>query len=61
LAIVLGLLMAAPAATAQTAESELLVKMSRSGVCHPRGTVHYRQTIYFEAFDSMEACRAAGQ
>jgi len=34
--------------------------MSRSGICHERGTVHYRQTIYFEAFDSMAACRAAG-
>jgi hypothetical protein len=34
--------------------------MSRSGICHARGTVHYQQTIYFEAFDSIEACRAAG-
>ncbi len=52
--------MSAPAATAQTADSEPVVKMSRSGICHARGTVHYQQTIYFEAFDSMAACRAAG-
>jgi len=58
--IVLALLLAAQDATAQTSDSEPAVKMSRSGICHVRGTVHYRQTIYFEAFDSMEACRAAG-
>lgn len=60
LAIVLGLLMAAPDATAQATDSEPDVKMSRSGICHQRGTVHYRQTIYFKAFDSMETCLAAG-
>ncbi len=50
----------AQGAAAQTADHEPAVKMSRSGICHARGTVHYQQTIYFEAFDSMEACRAAG-
>lgn len=60
MAIVLCALLAAEAATAQTPDNEPAVKMSRSGICHARGTVHYRQTIYFEAFDSMEACRAAG-
>jgi len=34
--------------------------MSRNGVCHERGSVHYQQTIYFEAFDSIETCVAAG-
>ena len=34
--------------------------MSRSGICHERGTVHYQQTIYFEPFESMQACFAAG-
>jgi len=59
-AIVLGLLLAAQDATAQAPDSEPAVKMSRSGICHARGTVHYRQTIYFEAFDSIEAYLAAG-
>ena len=40
--------------------SEPAVKMSRGGICHERGTVHYQQTIYFERFDSMQACFAAG-
>src|SRR5688500_5635784 len=47
-------------AYAQPAATEPAVKMSRSGICHERGTVHYQQTIYFETFESMEACRAAG-
>lgn len=51
--------MAAQAAAAQNAGADPTVKMSRSGMCHERGTVHYQQTIYFEAFDSMEACLAA--
>lgn len=58
--IALVLLLMAQGATAQTADHEPAVKMSRSGICHARGTVHYQQTIYFEAFNSMEACRAAG-
>jgi hypothetical protein len=57
----LVLLLTAEVAATQASESDPAVKMSRSGICHERGTVHYRQTIYFEAFDSMEACRAAGQ
>jgi hypothetical protein len=60
LVIALVLLLMAQAAAAQTSETDPAVKMSRSGICHARGTVHYRQTIYFEAFESMEACRAAG-
>jgi hypothetical protein len=44
----------------QSAAAEPVVKMSRSGICHERGTVHYQQTIYFEAFDSMAACLSAG-
>lgn len=53
-------LLLAQGAAAQIADHDPAVKMSRSGICHARGTVHYQQTIYFEAFDSMEACRAAG-
>lgn len=58
--IALVLLLTAEGAAAQNADAEPPVKMSRSGICHERGTVHYQQTIYFEAFDSIEACRAAG-
>ncbi len=58
--IALVLLLMAQGATAQAAGADPAVKMSRSGICHARGTVHYQQTIYFEAFDTMEGCRAAG-
>jgi hypothetical protein len=58
--IALVLLLTAAVAAAQTSEIGPAVKMSRSGICHERETVHYQQTIYFEAFDTMEACRAAG-
>ena len=49
-----------PSASAQPAGAETPVKMSRTGICHERGTVHYQQTIYFQPFDSMEACLKAG-
>jgi hypothetical protein len=49
-----------PSAHAQAADTKPAVKMSRSGICHERGSVHHRQTIYFESFPSLEACLAAG-
>ena len=52
--------LAVPSASAQPAGAEAPVKMSRTGICHERGTVHYQQTIYFQPFDSMEACLKAG-
>jgi len=57
LAAFLGL---ASIARAQGPDLEPAVKMSRSGICHERGTVHYQQTIYFQPFDSLEACLASG-
>jgi len=36
------------------------VKLSRSGICHEKGTEFYGRTKRFEPFDSMEACIAAG-
>ncbi len=56
---VLSMLLAAQAVIAENSATDPAVKMSRSGICHERGTVHYQQTIYFEAFDSMESCLAA--
>src|SRR5262245_44741074 len=47
-------------ARAEATDTEPAVKLSRGGICHERGTVHYQQTIYFQAFDSMQACLAAG-
>src|SRR5262245_27471594 len=52
--------MVAASVLAQNANSEPAVKMSRSGICHEHGTVHYQQTIYFEPYESMEACLTAG-
>jgi len=36
------------------------IKKSRNGICHERGTIHYVQTEYFEAFSTMEECLASG-
>lgn len=36
------------------------VKLSESGICHPRGGAYYSKTKKFRAFDSMEACIKAG-
>jgi len=47
-------------AHSQASDAEPVAKLSRSGICHERGTVAYTQTIYFQPFDSMEACLAAG-
>lgn len=58
-ALLCALLSISPA-FAQGAKTDPAVKMSRSGICHERGSVHYLQTIYFEPFDSMGACLAAG-
>lgn len=36
------------------------VKMSRSGICHPRGGSYYNQTKNYTPYPSMEACIKAG-
>jgi hypothetical protein len=36
------------------------VKRSRSGVCHFKGERGYEQTIYFIAFESLDACLQSG-
>jgi hypothetical protein len=36
------------------------VKLSRSGICHVRGTNYYANTKRFRAFPSIDACLAAG-
>lgn len=36
------------------------VKMSRTGICHPRGGTYYWKTKNFVPYNSMEACIRAG-
>lgn len=36
------------------------VKKSRQGICHESGTVSYIQTIYFESYESLQACIDSG-
>lgn len=45
---------------AQGGLTDPAVKKSRQGICHERGTISYLQTIYFDSFDSMDACRNSG-
>lgn len=45
---------------AQSSQDRPAVKKSRRDICHERGTISYVQTIYFEPFESMEACLASG-
>ncbi len=62
------LAVAAPRSVAQTAEAEAAapvdaevpVKKSRASICHPRGTLGYKQTQRYTAFDSVAACLASG-
>ena len=60
-----GTIIFAPQALSDKVESEAkvvepAVKKSRRGICHERSTIAYIQTIYFEEFDSLEACLADG-
>lgn len=36
------------------------VKLSRTGICHEQGTDFYERTKHLQAFDSIDACLAAG-
>lgn len=37
-----------------------VVKMSRSGICHPPGGTYYYKTKHYTPYKSMAACLAAG-
>jgi len=36
------------------------VKLSRSGICHAKGSTYYNRTYTFTAYPSLAACQAAG-
>lgn len=36
------------------------VKMSKTGICHPRGGTHYSRTKSFTPYKNMDACIKAG-
>jgi len=42
------------------AQSGPAVKMSRNGICHPRGGTYYGRTIHYTPYPSMAACIRAG-
>jgi hypothetical protein len=41
-------------------EGSLVVKKSRSGICHAPNSRYYTQTQQFTAYSSVEACLASG-
>lgn len=53
------LIVGAGPALAQS-QSNPPVKLSESGICHPKGGTYYAKTKKFRAFNSMEACIKAG-
>lgn len=42
------------------AQSSPAVKMSKTGICHPRGGSYYSRTQNYTPYPSMEACIKAG-
>jgi hypothetical protein len=54
------LLLFAPIASTASAQEGPPVKMSKSGICHPRGGTYYSRTIHFTPYPSMKACIDAG-
>ena len=42
------------------ADDEPPVKMSKSGICHERGSTYYSKTKNYTAFNTMEECLRAG-
>lgn len=42
------------------AQSGPAVKMSKTGICHPRGGSYYGRTQNYTPYPSMEACIKAG-
>lgn len=55
-----GLGIVAMVPTVAAAQSGPAVKMSRSGICHPRGGSYYNKTKTYTPYPSMEACIRAG-
>lgn len=47
-------------ATPAFAQSGPAVKMSTSGICHPRGGTYYSRTKNYTPYKSMKACLDAG-
>lgn len=42
------------------ANEEPPVKMSKTGICHARGTSYYEQTKNYTAYNTLEKCLQAG-
>jgi hypothetical protein len=42
------------------AADEPPVKMSKTGICHARGTSYYAQTKNYTAYNTLEECLQAG-
>lgn len=42
------------------ASDEPPVKMSKSGICHERGSAYYEQTKNYTAYNTLEECLKAG-
>lgn len=59
-ALSLGLGSFAGMPSAAFAESGPAVKMSKTGICHPKGGTHYSRTKNFTPYPSMDACIKAG-
>ncbi|MEO1220870.1 MAG: hypothetical protein AAFY42_05900 [Pseudomonadota bacterium] len=56
----LALAFSAPVEATAQSKSEPPVKMSRSGICHAKGTTFYSRTKNFRPFQTMQACLDAG-
>jgi hypothetical protein len=41
-------------------EGSLIIKKSRSGICHAPNSRYYAQTLHFVTYNSLEACIASG-
>ena len=42
------------------ADDEPPVKMSKSGICHAKGTSYYNKTKNYTAYNTLEECLRAG-
>lgn len=59
-ALSLGLGSAISMPSVALAQSGPAVKMSKTGICHPKGGTHYSKTKNFTPYKSMDACIKAG-
>lgn len=58
--VAISMLGASAVATADPPGPTPAVKRSRSGICHIKGERGYDETVYFIAFDSLDACLQSG-